>query len=232
MNKKLLHLAISISVLLPFSAYAEESIQTNLTPKGIITTVITVNNRDVITVKEKADWKIEGKEMSKDKEIAKETTDDATTTASSTSPVKNFTLCSQQAIETRDTKIASSRSIYNIAMTTALTDRKNKEKAAVAVKVDDDRKAAIKVSVDTYKSLTRAAQNALTSSRKTVWQDFETDIKKCHEIQDEAGAIEKDTADSKDTQKVQIDVSIKKADEGDGKTIKDSILSTLRSLFN
>lgn len=104
--------------------------------------------------------------------------------ASSTVLLKTFTTCSQEAIESRDTSIASSRLTYNNAMTSALLERKNSEKAAVALKTDDKKKDALKLSVETYKKETKAAQTVLTQARKLTWQAFDNDIKKCRELED------------------------------------------------
>jgi DNA repair ATPase RecN len=105
----------------------------------------------------------------------------STEESSKNTPDQDFTLCQQQAIEARDTQISLSRSLYNTAMTNALSDRKNKEKAAVAISTKDDKKEAIKISVDTYKSLTKKAQNDLTEARKTAWQTFENEIQACRD---------------------------------------------------
>jgi DNA repair ATPase RecN len=113
-------------------------------------------------------------------------------TASSTeemeqnSPDQDFTLCQQQAIETRDTQISESRSLYNTAMNNALTDRKNKEKTAIALTDKDAKKNAIKVSVDTYKNLVKKAQDDLTDARKIAWQTFEDNIETCRETQNKS----------------------------------------------
>jgi len=157
--------------------------------------------------------------------------------ASSTpsSPLQNFTLCSQEAIENRDTKIATSRSVYNVAMTKALNDRKNKEKAAVALTSENNKKNAMKASVDAYKNHVKGAQNNLTDSRKIAWQEFEDDIKECHAIQDkelEAFSQEETIQASEDLTQ---DVASKIEEGEDGKTLKEAIkagIETLRSMFN
>jgi hypothetical protein len=145
----------------------------------------------------------------------------------STSTEKSFTLCSQDAIEKRDTGIASSRALYNIAMTNALKDRKNKEKAAVAIASESKKKDAIKFSVNTYKNLVKTAQNNLTDAREQAWKDFENDIASCRAAEDVANTIqdEADTANAPALIKV----------EGETKTIKDTIkeqFDAFKSLFN
>ncbi len=101
----------------------------------------------------------------------------------SVAPERTFTVCSQEAIEMRDTNIATSRSIYNTAMTNALTERKNREKAAVALKKEDAKKDALKVSVETYKAQAKSAQTSLTQARKVSWQTFDNDVKDCRELE-------------------------------------------------
>lgn len=214
MNKKLLHITLSLSLLIPLVTYAEDS--NSVTPPSKNQT-----SQQVIAIT---------KEI-KDKDDVKGEQNEATTTASSTAPIKSFTLCSQQAIENRDTKIATSRSIYNAAMTAALTERKNKEKSAVAIADSDDQKAAIKAAVDAYKTMTKNAQNTLVASRKTVWQNFESDIKACHELQDEEISTEKSEKAIKEVSS-EPTVMKKLDDSAETKTIKESIFNTIRSLFN
>ena len=103
---------------------------------------------------------------------------EASSTVEASSSASTLTECSQQAIEDRDTAIANSRTLYNNAMTKALTERKNREKAAIAMKTEEERKIAIKASVENYKNQAKAAQNALTQARKLAWQTFENDIGK------------------------------------------------------
>lgn len=161
-----------------------------------------------------------------------ESTSDGEATSSPLSPPKNFTLCSQDAIEARDTSIASSRTVYNIAMTNALKDRKNKEKTSVAIVDESDKKNAIKISVTSYKNTVKNAQNALTQARKVSWQTFEDDIKKCHTTEDREIASQKEAKDASDSNNSTL---TKKAEVPETKTIQETIkeqLSAFRSLFN
>jgi hypothetical protein len=158
------------------------------------------------------------------------TNDDTDSLATSTVQVKSFTLCSQEAIEKRDTKIATSRAIYNTAMTSALTERKNKEKAAVAILDADDKKDAIRLSAETYKNQAKSAQATLTSARKTTWEDFEDDIALCREIEKEVTIQEKEPKDLRT-----VESSLKKSEELESKTIKETIkagIESFKSLFN
>jgi ubiquitin len=115
-------------------------------------------------------------------------------------------------------------------MANALKDRKNREKAAVAIIDESDKKDAIKVSVDTYKSLTKSAQNSLTISRKAAWTTFESDIKQCHDLEDallEEERVKQEAIESTATRAISA--------ESEGTSIKDTIkagFDTLRSLFN
>jgi DNA repair ATPase RecN len=160
----------------------------------------------------------------------------AVSQSSSTEEVKDlpedFTVCSQEAIEKRDTNIASSRSVYNTAMTNALKERKNREKAAVAIENDDDKKAAIKASVTAYKNTTKAAQTILTQARKVAWQEFEDDIKQCRTTQEEELNKKVDlTTESSVSQKMTGGKNL----ESESKTIKDALkeqFEAIRSLFN
>ena len=160
------------------------------------------------------------------------------------SPDTNFTLCSQEAIEDRDTKIATSRSLYNTAMANALNERKNKEKAAVAITNENKKKTAIKASVDLYKNLVKTAQNNLTSERKIAWQEFEQDLEKCREIQDTeqktqnsapSEAVSEEGDKKEISRAFQMEAPVKKEDDEGTKMIKETIkagIESLRSLFN
>ncbi len=171
----------------------------------------------------------------------------STTEATSTdtlSPIdiaaRNFTLCSQEAIENRDTKIATSRSSYNTAMANALTERKNKEKAAVAIASETKKKNAIKASVETYKNLVKIAQDNLTESRKIAWQDFEDDLASCRYIQAEELVAQEELTSSRVTETIEEDEGVvsrqeKRSTSLEGNTFKETIkagFDSLKSLFN
>lgn len=154
----------------------------------------------------------------------------ATTTATSTIVVtksKAFTTCSQDAIELRDTKLAQARGSYNNAMNALLVERKEAEKEAVAIEDGDDKKEAIKESVDSYKSQVKVLQNTLTQSRKTIWQNFENDTKSCREN------LEKKEEGDKSEKRAAKEVSVenKKDSSVEPKTVKESLLSSIKSLF-
>ncbi len=161
------------------------------------------------------------------------TVDSSFVTDVSTSTEKNFTTCSQDAIEKRDTSIASSRALYNIAMTNALKERKNKEKAAVAITNDNKKKDAIKLSVTTYKNLVKVAQSSITDAREQAWKDFENDIATCHDIEDKGIASKKE---ARKEMGVESDTLLmKKGEITEPKTIQETIkeqISAFRSLFN
>jgi NADH dehydrogenase/NADH:ubiquinone oxidoreductase subunit G len=154
-------------------------------------------------------------------------------------PENAFTTCSQEAIEARDTSIASSRLIYNTAMNTALTERKNREKVAVTIEEEGAKKDAIKASVETYKQQTKQAQTALVAARKLAWQTFENDIKKCRELGTETTQIikedEQQPAQSRTMKKTQDDDTVKELRKDESKSIGDMIkvkFESLKSLFN
>ncbi len=156
--------------------------------------------------------------------------EDATSTASTTA--KSFTTCSQEAIEKRDTKIASSRALYNTSMTSALTERKNKEKAAVAVLDADDKKDAIKLSIENYRNKAKGAQTILTQARKMTWQTFEDDITVCRELEKNT---EEPSNEPLGISARSMEPSLKKNEDSEPKSIKETIkagIESLRSLFN
>lgn len=140
-----------------------------------------------------------------------------------------FTSCSQDAIELRDTKLAVARGTYNNTMNTLLVERKNAEKTAIAIKNEKERKAVIKESVESYRSQVKEAQNIFTDTRKTVWQNFETDTKKCRELLDEETTVREET-DEAAAEKINSETrEVKK--ESSEKTIAESIISSIKSLF-
>jgi osmotically-inducible protein OsmY len=165
---------------------------------------------------------------------------DTGTTTASTTPVRTFTTCSQEAIEARDTRIASSRFTYNTEMANALIERKNKEKAAVAISDEGDKKDAIKASVESYKNRAKAAQTILVQARKQAWQTFENDIKNCHEILDDDTSSSQDvTSQSPVSDQApmmrKMEKSIEKREEKETKTITETIkaqFESLKNLFN
>lgn len=153
---------------------------------------------------------------------------------------QSFTLCSQEAIETRDSSIASSRSIYNTAMANVLVERKNKEKTAVAIKEENKKKNAIKLSAENYKHQAKIAQTLVTQARKDAWETFEENLKTCREeerLHLELGAqtssSTNDKIDTIDTKEKKIDSIESKGEEV--KSLRDTLktkLENLKSLFN
>ena len=165
--KKILHITISLAILFPLYGYAE------------------VQSSEASSVKEVKGIKEvkESKDLSEDSRENIEVKTKEATGTEKVPALNDFTLCSQEAIESRDTRIAASRSIYNTAMANALNERKNKEKTAVATTKEEDKRAAIKTSAENYKSLVKNAQNTLTQSRKTAWAMFEDDLQTCRDLQ-------------------------------------------------
>ncbi len=122
--------------------------------------------------------------------VSSTTESSVATTSTTTLPlVKSFTLCSQEAIETRDSSIAQSRLVYNTAMANTLTERKNKEKAAVALKDENKKKNAIKLSAESYKHQAKVAQTILIEARKIAWENFDNDVKECRGIEEAKQAL-------------------------------------------
>lgn len=166
-----------------------------------------------------------------------------TASSSEDAPVNTFTACSQEAIEARDTMIASSRIAYNTAMANALTERKNREKAAVAILDEDDKKEAIKASVDTYKHQAKAAQTTLTQARKVAWQTFDNDIKACRDLEqnpEESAATSKTNDEQAPVAKTMMmkkggEVEPVEVKSSESKSFKDTLkdkLESIKSLFN
>ena len=101
----------------------------------------------------------------------------ATTASTSTVPVvvvatstpATFTLCSQAAIEKRDTAIDTTRNTYNAATQSALNIRKEALKQAEALATTTERIAAKKLAVENYRTTLKAAQNAYSTARKLAW---------------------------------------------------------------
>ncbi len=164
------------------------------------------------------------------------------TTASSTitlSKSQIFTACSQDAIELRDTKLAQARGTYNNAMNTLLVERKDAEKEAVAIEDEKDKKEAIKESVDNYKTQVKVIQNTLTQSRKAVWQNFENDMKTCRENlerkdDDENKSAKKSLKETPETRVMSgasMTAEAKKETVSEQKSVKESLLSSIKSLF-
>lgn len=153
-----------------------------------------------------------------------------------------FTMCSQEAIEKRDTNLAAARSLYNNAMADLLVKRKNSEKEAVAIGDEKEKKEAIKEAVEAYKADVKTIQNTLTQSRKTIWQDFEDNMKACREAldkkedestkEDKRGSkesIKKDTTTQKES--AVLSTELKKETTTEQKSVKESIFESIKSLF-
>lgn len=158
-----------------------------------------------------------------------------------------FTTCSQTAIEDRDTAITKAREIYNASMNEILLERKNGEKAAVAITDAGDKKDAIKEVVDIYRKNALEAQDVLTSSRKDIWEKFEADIELCREAKSDVHATLSASSTASTTvattsqktkemkEKTSVTEKTKKVEQKEEqKTFRESFMSgigALRSLF-
>jgi cytidylate kinase len=80
----------------------------------------------------------------------------------------------------------------------------------------------MKTSVETYKNQAKAAQNNLVQARKEAWQTFEDDIKKCRELHE----------NNESTQISEEGVSETSSKKEEGKGIRETILDSIKSLFN
>lgn len=137
-----------------------------------------------------------------------------------------FTVCSQTAIETRDSSISSARTAYNNAMSIALSSRKDAEKKAVAITNTDDKKTAIKEAVEEYKKAVGQAQESLIKARKEAWAQFETSTSDCRDASKERKEISSEV--KTDTHTTQATV---KTEEKKPESLKETILTTLKNLF-
>ncbi|MEN9880895.1 MAG: hypothetical protein RLZZ308_78 [Candidatus Parcubacteria bacterium] len=159
--------------------------------------------------------------------FAENTTQTEISEASSTTPVtttSTFTSCSQEAIEERDTKLGQARNIYNTAMNAALLERKNTEKAAIALDTEKEKKEAIKDSVETYKTKTKQAQTNLTQARKNIWLSFENTVKDCREDYNKGTT-------SNDKELAKEEKNHQKTLDQEAKTFKATLFDSIKSLF-
>lgn len=148
-----------------------------------------------------------------------------------------FTVCSQNAIEKRDTAITEARATYNTKMTEIVTKRKEKEKAAVAISNSSEKKAAIKAAVELYRKESLVAQETLTEARKVIWETFETDVQTCRDAKEGTTSIATTTPASAtvgtpaNTRAMKIEITEEKEDT---KTLRESLKSgidAIKSLF-
>lgn len=145
-----------------------------------------------------------------------------------------FTLCSQNAIENRDTAITEARATYNTAMTDIVTKRKEKEKAAVALLNASEKKAAIKTAVELYRKESLVAQDALTDARKIIWSTFEADVQACREEKEGKATTTTDVTANTMSAARSMKVEITEEKE-ENKTLRESLKSgidAIKSLFS
>lgn len=146
-----------------------------------------------------------------------------------------FTVCSQNAIEKRDTAITEARATYNTKMTEIVTKRKEKEKAAVAIVIASEKKTAIKVAVELYRKESLAAQETLTESRKIIWETFEADVQACREGQEGENATSTAVAAANVTATTRTMQAETTEEKEEHKTLRESLKSgidAIKSLFS
>ena len=139
-----------------------------------------------------------------------------------------FTACSQASIEVRDNAIGAARTAYNIAMSAALSARKDAEKKAVALEDSSKKKEAIRATVEAYKKAVTSAQDALTTARKAAWTTFEENTDNCREVSKETrnGIISEKKAAA-----VEKKAELEEAPQ-EVKTLRESFFEQLDSLKN
>ena len=107
----------------------------------------------------------------------------ATTTVNTITPPvivntpSTFTVCSQTAIEKRDTAISVARTAYNTSTQSALTARKEAFKQAVALATSTDKVTAKKEAIDIYKVAQKTSQTTYSTARKLAWSTYETGMR-------------------------------------------------------
>ena len=87
--------------------------------------------------------------------------------------------CIQNAIDKRDNALISAVDVYASAAKTALQTRRDTLKAAWTITVRKDRRAALKAAWNTFSKSAKDIRKQLNESRKTVWNQFNTDKKNC-----------------------------------------------------
>lgn len=141
--------------------------------------------------------------------------DTGTTTATTTAVViktpVTFTMCAQEAIETRDTSIAEIRQMYNEAMKRALLERKEALKEAVALEDTKAQTTAKKAAYNAYKLTQKNSQKAYSSSRKVAWASFDLDMKDCRDARKIAN--EKTLLEKKKALEIQKEVEKRESEE-------------------
>lgn len=87
--------------------------------------------------------------------------------------------CVQAAIEKRDTAIIAAVDAYATAVKSALSTRKDAEKAAWNLTDRNARRTALKAAQTTYRNSVRVARKAFRDARNSAWKQFRTDRKAC-----------------------------------------------------
>ena len=90
--------------------------------------------------------------------------------------------CIQNAIEARDTSISSAVGASATAVQTALSTRKTALKAAWAITVRKNRRAAINAAWSAYNKSAKSARATLSSARKSAWATFNASAKTCKSV--------------------------------------------------
>lgn len=130
------------------------------------------------------------------------TTTYSTSTTATNTPELLFTACKQINIEKRDTGIIAARTAYTNAINTAMTKRKEGEKAAIALTDISAKKTALKKVLQEYKTSVKTAQETLTLSRKTILRESEIRSRTCKTEKDiQKENLQKKKDDTKNNKK-------------------------------
>lgn len=112
--------------------------------------------------------------------LAKNNYDNHNGNATSTTNILTIDIaCVRNAIEKRDTAVIAAVDAYATAVKSALSTRKDAEKAAWNLTDRTARRTALKAAQMTYRNSVRAARKAFRDARNSAWKQFRTDRKAC-----------------------------------------------------
>lgn len=87
--------------------------------------------------------------------------------------------CIQSAVSKRDLAVASALDAHVAGQKTAIVTRTSAINAGWAVPAAKDRRAALRTAWKNFESSSMRARKAFRDSNKTVWKQFDADMKAC-----------------------------------------------------
>ncbi len=103
-----------------------------------------------------------------------------TTTTPTTTTKKTLNVaCIQDAVDKRDTAIASAVTTFSTTVTNGLNTRKDALKAAWALTDTKARRAALNAAWTAWRTTARQARHTLNTARTSAWTQFRTDRRNC-----------------------------------------------------